>query len=187
MVPAGYSAYFATCAGVAGALIGLLFVAVTLAPDRTITQRAPAQSREAAAGAFLVLADALFISLVALIPGAGLGLVTVVMAVSCTTGTTLFAMNSLRRRHSEPVTPRWFIRAVLTLALFLLQLWFGVELLMHPGRTEVVGWVAVLLLAWFATGLLRAWELLGGSGFRLTDASALWQDRPAPDPGTGDR
>ncbi len=184
MVPAGYSAYFAACAGVAGALIGLLFVAVTLAPDRTITQRAPAQSREAAAGAFLVLSDALFISLVGLIPGAGLGAVTVVMAVSCITGTTLFAVNSFRRRHSEPVSARWFIRAALTLGMFLLQSWFGIQLLMHPERSDVVGWLAVLMLAWFATGLLRAWELLGGSGFRLSDAAELWRDVPDSDAGT---
>jgi hypothetical protein len=34
VVPAGFHAFFSACASVAGALIGLLFVAVSVAPEK---------------------------------------------------------------------------------------------------------------------------------------------------------
>ncbi len=177
MVPAGFGPYFAACAGVAGALIGLLFVSVTLAPDRTMTSRAPAQNQEAAANAFLVMTDAMFISLVALIPGVGLGTITLVMAASAFTGTSMFAVNSYRHRDQQPLPTRWWVRRALTLALLMTQVYLGSLLLMHPERGEAVTWLALLVLAWFAIGLLRAWELLGGTGHHLADAVRLLRDR----------
>jgi hypothetical protein len=36
MVPTAYHAYFAGCASVAGTLIGLLFVAISLSPHKNI-------------------------------------------------------------------------------------------------------------------------------------------------------
>lgn len=173
MVPAGFGSFFAACAGVAGALIGLLFVSITLAPDRTVTDRAPAQNQEAAANAFLVLANSLFISLVALIPGAGLGLITIVMAGSGIVGTMMFATNSWLQRRRQPVDGRWWFRRAMTLALLLLQGYVGVTLLTHPDHADAVTWVAILLLGWLAIGLLRAWELLGARGHHLSDAIAL--------------
>ena len=183
MVPAGFGPYFAACAGVAGALIGLLFVSVTLAPDRTVTSQAPAQNQEAAANAFLVLTDAMFISLVALIPGVGTGTVTLVMAVSAFTGTTMFAVNSYRHRHQQQLHSRWWVRRALTLAALIAQVSLGLLLLMHPERADAVTWLALLVLAWFAIGLLRAWELLGGTGHHLADAVRMMRDRTG---GSGD-
>lgn len=178
MVPEGYGSFFAASAGIAGALIGLLFVAVTLAPDRTVTRAAPAQSQEAAANAFLVLSNSMFISLVALIPDVNLGLSCLVMAASGLIGTSVFAVNSVLRRHSEPLGLRWGVRRVLTLMILLAQVYLGIQLLAHPERSALVGWTAALMLAWFAIGLLRAWELIGGTTGHLSDAPRLWRDKP---------
>lgn len=182
MVPEGYGSFFSASAGIAGALIGLLFVAVTLAPGRTITHSAPAQNQEAAANAFLVLSNAMFISLVALIPDVNLGVSCIVMAASGLVGTTVFAINSLRHRHSQPLGPRWALRRGATLAILVAQIYLGVQLLTHPDRGVLVAWTAALMLVWFAIGLLRAWELIGGSTGHMSDLARLWREQEAPPP-----
>ena len=175
MVPQAYGSFFAASAGIAGALIGLLFVAVTLAPDRTVTRTAPAQNREAAANAFLVLSNSMFISLVALIPEVNLGVSCIVMAALGLIGTTVFAANSVQHRSTEPVGVRWVLRRATTVAFLLAQVYLGLQLLAHPDRSVLVGWTAALMLAWFAIGLLRAWDLIGGSTGNLGDALRMWE------------
>jgi len=60
--------FFASSAGVAGALIGLLFVAISVAPaEPTAAQQVEFDIR--AGVAFSALTDALTVSLFALIPG----------------------------------------------------------------------------------------------------------------------
>jgi hypothetical protein len=41
MVPSAYHAHFGGCASVAGTLIGLLFVAISVAPRKDTGRRAP--------------------------------------------------------------------------------------------------------------------------------------------------
>ncbi len=178
MVPEGYGSFFAASAGIAGALIGLLFVAVTLAPDRTVTRTAPAQNQEAAANAFLVLSNSMFISLVALLPDVNLGVACLVMAASGLVGTTVFAVNSVRQRRVEPLGSRWVVRRAMTLVILLAQAYLGLQLLAHPERSSLTAWTAGLMLAWFAIGLLRAWELIGGSTGHLSDMVRLWRHAP---------
>ena len=55
--------------GVAGALTGLLFVSLSIAPERLTGEHASAEQQSIAATAFTALVDALWISLFALRPG----------------------------------------------------------------------------------------------------------------------
>jgi hypothetical protein len=73
MLPDEYREFFIASAGAAAALIGLLFVAVSVSPDqaRQATTRVQFQSR--ASAALLVFTNALVISLSALVPGVSLG------------------------------------------------------------------------------------------------------------------
>ena len=68
MVPSEFVSFFIASTGAAAALAGLLFVAVSLAPEQIVTRQAPVERQAVAGSAFTALINAFFISLVALIP-----------------------------------------------------------------------------------------------------------------------
>ena len=67
-----YTDFFSGAATVAGALAGLLFVALSVSPGRLRGDTASVEHQAIAATAFTALADALFVSLIGLQPGGGL-------------------------------------------------------------------------------------------------------------------
>jgi hypothetical protein len=79
MLPPELSNFFLATAGAGAALIGLLFVAVSIAPEQIATRRAPLERQAVAASTFTALVNAFFISLGALFPGS-LGWVALLMS-----------------------------------------------------------------------------------------------------------
>jgi hypothetical protein len=60
MPPGDFLGFFVSSVGAGGALVGLLFVAVSLAPERTIAPSAPAHARASALSAFTLANAALY-------------------------------------------------------------------------------------------------------------------------------
>jgi uncharacterized membrane protein len=81
MVPATFTNYFIASVGASAALIGLLFVAVTVAPERVFGNGSTLERRTMAGGAFLALVNAFFVSLAALIPDANVGYTALIMSL----------------------------------------------------------------------------------------------------------
>ncbi|TMF37881.1 MAG: hypothetical protein E6I30_03370 [Chloroflexi bacterium] len=69
MVPAEFESFFVTSATVSSALIGLLFVSISINPQRIFGPNAESARQAQALSAFSALANIFFISLAALIPG----------------------------------------------------------------------------------------------------------------------
>ena len=77
MVPPEFLNFFIASASAGAALVGLLFVAVSIAPEQVVTRRAPVERQAVAGSAFTALLNGFFISLVALIPHFNFGALVV--------------------------------------------------------------------------------------------------------------
>jgi hypothetical protein len=73
VVPDDFLGYFTAAAAASGALIGLLFVSISLRPDTVFGAKAAADGRALAGSAFTALVNAFFVSLLALMPQENLG------------------------------------------------------------------------------------------------------------------
>lgn len=166
MVPSAFTNFFIASAGAGGALIGLLFVAVSIAPENTIMASAPVERQTSAGSAFTSLLNAFFISLGALVP-INLGQTIIVMSLLGFSSTVFYSfklVRNLKDRHNL------LTRSLLLLAgLFIYGFEFYIALLMlnHPTDSSPFYGLSSLLLSSYGLGLLRAWQLLGAQRFGL--------------------
>src|SRR5918911_2629615 len=73
MVPQAFASFFVGSMSASAALVGLLFVAVSIKPERITARGAPPEPQAVAASAFTALTNAFFISLAGAVPGLNLG------------------------------------------------------------------------------------------------------------------
>lgn len=167
MVPAEFQAYFVANAGAGGALVGLLFVAISLRPERVFGQSASVPHQLRATGAYLALLDAFFISLMALIPGVQLGWPVMILAVLAlkNTGSQLFHLVRLHGKVRERITSTTAIITLGSLAIYLAELWCG--FLLVRGNSGALYGLCYIIIGSYAVGLSRSWELLGGESLTL--------------------
>lgn len=158
MIPLSYHDFFSATATASAALIGLLFVAITLRSETVVGPQAEAAGQRLAASSFSSLVDTFFVSLVALLPGSGVGYVVVVMgALSLYSGVT-----QLRRLIHTDL--HWALLALSTMSTltFLYQVVLGGQLILAPHDRGLVEILTSLLIAELAIALVRAWALLQG-------------------------
>jgi hypothetical protein len=109
VVPKNFNEFFAASATVSGALIGLLFVAISVSPEKLSSQGENVEHQIKAAGAFSALINTLIVCLLALIPGNGFAEATFILAVVGLTSTVGLIIFFLRnRRLTNPSGPDRF-------------------------------------------------------------------------------
>src|SRR6266699_3360279 len=165
VVPPEFANFFIASAG--AALVGLLFVAVSIAPEQMVTRRAPVERQAVAGGAFTALINAFFISLVALIPHINFGLVIVPFSCLCLLTSLIQAWHLLRLRKGWQSFVRRAFMVFLSVALYGLELVNGLQLITTPSQVGIVYGLVSCLIGAFAVGLIRAWELLGAHRYGL--------------------
>jgi hypothetical protein len=173
VVPQDFHEFFSAAAAVSGALIGLLFVAVSVAPDRLVGRGAAVHVQSIAAGAFTAFINALFVSLGALLPDTNLGIPTTVTAVAALSTTAGLGALLWVSRRRELVSIRTLYLLVAAGLLYVAELLYAVRLVVTPDDRSAVQLLAYFTLGLFAIGLGRSWELLGARGRGVVDA--LWQ------------
>jgi uncharacterized membrane protein YecN with MAPEG domain len=188
VTPPGLHSFFATSAGVAGALIGLLFVAISVAHDRLSAEDAAQTHRVRASAALTAFMNALTVSLFALLSGEEIGGATFVVAILGLIFV-LASLLSLRRvRRTQPGELRDALFLVGLVVIFALQLIWGLLVLEHPHHAGNVRAIAILVIVCFLVGIARSWELIGGPSIALHKEVAAIVKAHADDAreGTGD-
>lgn len=161
MLPKGYAELFAATAGTAGALTGLLFVAMSVAPHRSAASVPRVIQEIRAAAALLAFTNALSVALFSLVPGTNPGYPATVLGVIGI----FFTAASFRSIMSSRAERRHKIRQLglinLLLLIFGTELISGIILLTHPGNVSGIEAIGFALVASLLAGVARAWELVG--------------------------
>jgi hypothetical protein len=163
VVPDNIHEFFMTSGGAAGALIGLLFVAISVSSARLEQHTVDAQLHRIRASASLTaFTNALAVSLFSLIPGHKIGPTAFVVAAIGLFFVLASLVSLLRRKLLwwKMVRDAGFIVG-LTVVLFI-QLYEGIRVWMHPGDSGSVDTIAILVVICFFIGVARAWELIRG-------------------------
>jgi hypothetical protein len=183
VAPAASHDLFAATASTAGALTGLLFVALSVAP-RGEPLTGPLVIRQIrAAAALLAFTNALAVSLFGLVPDTNPGYPAVVLGIIGI----LFTAAAIRSiRSSRAAQPLLFGQFELMGLLFLIfgaELVSGIVLIASPGSGIAVEIIGYALVASLIVGVSRAWELVGdrNTGIRAS-ISVLAGHEPRPDP-----
>ena len=162
MIPEDLHDFFIASASAAGALIGLLFVAISVSKEKMADKPDTQVNRIRAHAALNAFTNALAVSLLALIPGLALG--SAVLAVSIVG--LIFVFASLVSLIPRPGRSWSDLRDALFLvsltATFAVELVQGLHLGAHSGATGAAQTIAVLVVLCFLIGIDRSWELIGG-------------------------
>jgi hypothetical protein len=172
VVPSDYTAYFTATAAGAGVLIGLLFVAIALRPETVFGEDAPATGRAQAGSAFTGLVNCFFVSLVALIPQAGIGGVSVTVAI--------ISLSATVRLHHEVAKQEWHVvMLAASLAIYLSQFGVGLTALFSASSTVPVECAAYIIIGQVSVALGRAWSLMEGRHLIQAGHKRRTEHRPA--------
>ncbi len=165
MVPDSYVTFFAAVTGAAAALIGLLFVSISLRPDTVFGDAAPERGRNLAASAFTGLVNTFFLAVIALLPSTNIGYPAVFLAVSSLASTFRF-----RGKFSHSRTQQAYL--LLSTTAFTFQLVEGVYLIVQPRGNSGVEGLSYFLIGSMVLALGRAWTLLQGKHIEPQKAPA---------------
>jgi hypothetical protein len=148
--------FFSASVGAAAALIGLLFVAVTFAPERITGADADMNKRGGALGAFFALANVFFVSLAALLPRHAEQVIIGVALIS------IFNVagesEAMRRRY--PGLRGWRRFGLTSLAIYLIELVLAVRLSLKIANPQSLGLIYTVL-GLYSYALGTSWRLLG--------------------------
>jgi len=163
VVPESIRDFFVASGSAAGALIGLLFVVLSVVSERIARATAGAQlHRVRASAALTAFTNALVVSLFALIPGHKIGPAAAGVAVLGLMFVAAVLLSLIRLRQMRWDTLRDALFLVGLAATFVIQLIEGAAVITQPGDSSGVNTIAVLVIVCFLIGIARSWELIGG-------------------------
>jgi hypothetical protein len=170
VVTGAYRDLFVAIAGAAGALTGLLFVALSVAPRPRVAQRPNVIRQVRAAAALLAFTNALAVSLFGLVPHNEIGYPAVVFGVIGL----LFTFGGLRSILADPVArtrvPSQIGLIVVLLAAFGVEIVAGVSSIAKPHGSVAIDVIGNVLAGSLLIGVARSWELVGDRDYGITSS-----------------
>jgi hypothetical protein len=184
----GYDGFFAATAGASGALIGLLFVAISvshrtiLGPDATVTNKVRAST------ALTSFITPLTICLLALIPDIGVRITSIIAGVIGL----IYAASAIRLLLTGATerTSHWRALSALIgfIGVMVTDLTCGILLEINSHLETPNAIIAVTMVSLLGIGIDRAWELVGGRRASVTTSvKDLFRGsvKSAPEPRSG--
>jgi hypothetical protein len=184
---ATFNDFFAAAAAVVGALIGLLFVAISVSQGRLAESGGAQSHRIRASAALTVFTNALTVSLFALIPGIHLGWPALITAVLGEVFVCASLLSLYRLRQEQPRGYRESFFLLGFTIVFAFQLITGFKLIDDPENVGDVRALAILVVVCSLGGIARSWELIGGPEIGLRSEVFSTVRRRHEDPGDPDR
>jgi hypothetical protein len=160
VIPAPYGNFLLASTQASAALIGLLFVSVSIAPERVFGSRAEAGRQALALSSFTALANVFFISFGSLIPNIPLGPLVVVPGLVAGSQT-LFLLALIPRWRREGGLYRGLTALAISVAVYVYEIAVGFRLWFVSVDAGSLTTLLELMLGTYAIGLGRAWQLLG--------------------------
>lgn len=179
MVSGDIHDFFTASAGVAGALVGLLFVAISVSADRLAREEMGAPvHRIRASAALTAFNNALTVSLFALIPGVDIGVVA--LSVACAgavfVAASMLSLFRLHQLHWSSLRDAFFL--IVLAAAFVFQFIEGFAVMNNHHDQDGVQNIAYIVICCFLIGIARSWELIGGPSIGLSkEFTALVRER----------
>ena len=180
MVPSAFDAYLGAVATAAAALIGLLFVAVSVRDDTIFGPNAIPGGEALAVTAFIGLVNSFVVSLLGLIPKVNIGETAVITAVIVAVITIVAIARLQQRLHAR----RSMIVSAITLLACAAQFVLGVLLLVNPHDSNQLINLCFVVFVTLIVSLQRAWSLLRGRHLATAHSTAVTGDHDPP-PGSG--
>jgi hypothetical protein len=182
MVPGNLHDFFAASGGVPGALIGLLFVAISVSSQRLAKEGAESQPhRVRASAALTAFTNALTISLFGLLPGEKIGWTSVTVSIAGIAFIAATLLSLVRLRQVNMKTARDLLFLVGLIVIFAIQLAEGWSVALNPADSSGVDTIAFEVVLCFLIGIARSWELIGGPDIAFThEVTELVRRRERP-------
>ncbi|MEV0457604.1 hypothetical protein [Catellatospora methionotrophica] len=182
MVDAGMRDFLAALAATAGALTGLLFVALSVSPSAPPGPLARLVRQVRAGAALIAFTNALAVSLYGLVPGTNLGHPAVVLGVIGI----LFCAAGVKSMRAVLRTARQWSRQVglivLLMAIFGVELAAGLAAVAGARTATPLHLIGYTLVTSLIVGVARAWELVGERDTGLFASLAVLLGRTPPPP-----
>jgi hypothetical protein len=170
MVPESFETFFLVTASAGGALIGLLFIAISIGPQRTFDPQAiaGAQHQRLAEATLLTMANGFIVSCVALVPGVDIGWIVLVLGaagIPIAIHLVFFLARTLWHEGTRHAPWLHLLRVVslslVATVLYVLEGLPGLRLLLQPADVGTIRSLAFIIISLYALALVRAWTLLG--------------------------
>jgi hypothetical protein len=170
VVPDSIHDFFVASGGAAGALIGLLFVALSVSAERfaRATPEVQQYHRIRASAALTAFTNALAVSLFALIPGHKIGPTAMAVGIGGLLFVAASLLSLIRLRQVHWRTARELVFLLGLTVLFAIQVIQGADVNADPGDLGAVQTIAILVVLCFLIGIARGWELMGGPSIGIT-------------------
>jgi hypothetical protein len=155
-----YLGFLTASTAASAALIGLLFVAVSIAPERIFGARSEGEHQARALSAFTALVNVFFISFAGLVPDLNLGTI-VLPAALLSLAQTAYLLYEFPKWRRERRLLRAVALVLVSALIYVSELRAGQQLWTAPHNTAALTGLLITLLGAYAIGLTRSWELLG--------------------------